>query len=212
MFSRIHTYIRSIQRTLFFLIDRFKIPQSERRVLSVLFLATLLIWIARLFIQHPQLIDPSMYEEEQAVFRKAFEWSYQQHQEILSRYGIQEESLDNSQWTRVLTPTDTSASPRANSSVQPNPSYFDTSTRVISSDRILVNINTANTEQLMTLPGIGPSYAERIIAWRNKNGSFTSIEQLLEIQGIGLQRLDKLRPFLEGIPADSTGDEGSFDR
>lgn len=48
-----------------------------------------------------------------------------------------------------------------------------------------VDLNTAGAEELDTLPGIGPVLAERIIAWRQENGPFTSVEQLLEVSGIG---------------------------
>lgn len=47
-----------------------------------------------------------------------------------------------------------------------------------------VNINTADAEQLMTLPGIGASKAESILSYRNENGSFSSVEELMNITGI----------------------------
>lgn len=49
----------------------------------------------------------------------------------------------------------------------------------------LTNINTADEEALIALPGIGPVLARRIIAYRTERGPFTSVEQLVEIQGIG---------------------------
>jgi competence protein ComEA len=48
-----------------------------------------------------------------------------------------------------------------------------------------ININTATAEQLDTLPGIGPAYAERIIRYRQEQGPFESIEQIMEVRGIG---------------------------
>ena len=48
-----------------------------------------------------------------------------------------------------------------------------------------VNINTASTEELDTLPGIGPSTAEKIVADREANGPFATIEDLKRVSGIG---------------------------
>ena len=56
-----------------------------------------------------------------------------------------------------------------------------------------VNLNTADAEALDTLPRIGPATAERIIAWRDDNGGFTSVEDLLAVPGIGDKMLESLR-------------------
>ena len=48
-----------------------------------------------------------------------------------------------------------------------------------------ININTATAEQLDTLPGIGPAYAERIIRYRQDQGPFENVEQIMEVRGIG---------------------------
>jgi competence protein ComEA len=60
----------------------------------------------------------------------------------------------------------------------------------------LINLNTATVEQLDTLPGVGPVRAAAIVAWRNANGKFTSVDQLGEVDGIGPGRLEKLRPLV----------------
>jgi competence protein ComEA len=59
-----------------------------------------------------------------------------------------------------------------------------------------VDLNTATVEQLDTLPGIGPVTAAAIVAWREAHGSFGSVEQLSEVDGIGPARLDKLRDLV----------------
>jgi competence protein ComEA len=56
-----------------------------------------------------------------------------------------------------------------------------------------VNLNTAGVEELTALPGIGPSYAKRIVDFREKNGPFKKVEDLLNVQGIGEKTLDKIR-------------------
>jgi competence protein ComEA len=49
----------------------------------------------------------------------------------------------------------------------------------------MVHLNTADVAALDTLPRIGPALAQRIIDWREANGPFTSVDQLLEVAGIG---------------------------
>lgn len=56
----------------------------------------------------------------------------------------------------------------------------------------LVNLNTADEAALDTLPGVGPVMAQNILAWRETNGTFTSVEQLQEISGIGPSRYAQL--------------------
>ncbi|SBS79439.1 Competence protein ComEA helix-hairpin-helix repeat protein [uncultured Mycobacterium sp.] len=59
-----------------------------------------------------------------------------------------------------------------------------------------VDLNTATVEQLDALPGIGPVMAAAIVAWRDTNGKFSSVDQLSDVDGIGPARLDKLRALV----------------
>jgi competence protein ComEA len=59
-----------------------------------------------------------------------------------------------------------------------------------------VNLNTATFEELQTLPGIGATRAQQIIDYRQQHGSFKTIEELDNVEGIGPAILDKLRQFI----------------
>ena len=56
-----------------------------------------------------------------------------------------------------------------------------------------ININTASREDLMLLPGIGPTYADRIIEYRNKKHTFRDITEIMKIKGIGEKIFDQLK-------------------
>lgn len=60
----------------------------------------------------------------------------------------------------------------------------------------MVNINSANVSQLETLPGIGSSTAEKIIDFRNENGRFTTIEEIMNVPGIGEGKFMQLRELI----------------
>jgi competence protein ComEA len=59
-----------------------------------------------------------------------------------------------------------------------------------------VNINTAGVDELVALPGIGKAYAERIIEYRQKNGPFKRVEDILNVRGIGEKTFERLKDRL----------------
>ena len=66
-----------------------------------------------------------------------------------------------------------------------------------------LNLNTATIAQLETLPGIGPNTAKSIVDFRNHSGPFQRVEDLLAIKGISKSKLEKLRPYVTIVPADT---------
>ncbi len=64
------------------------------------------------------------------------------------------------------------------------------------SSKGVVNINTASAEQLQLLPRVGPALAERIIEFRDANGPFQRVDELVAVRGIGEKSLEKLRPYV----------------
>jgi len=68
------------------------------------------------------------------------------------------------------------------------------STKALPTEKM--NINTADKETLMTLPGIGPAKADEIIKVR-KNGKFKNLDDVMNVTGIGEETLKKMKPFLK---------------
>lgn len=60
----------------------------------------------------------------------------------------------------------------------------------------VVHINSASSEELQRLPGVGPATAEKILEYRGRIGRFTRPEQLMDVKGIGPKTFEKMRPFV----------------
>ena len=60
----------------------------------------------------------------------------------------------------------------------------------------IVHLNNADAAALEALPGVGPVTAERIVAWRDAHGGFRSVDDLLEVPGIGPAKLEQMRAFV----------------
>jgi competence protein ComEA len=65
----------------------------------------------------------------------------------------------------------------------------DTAVVTESASTAKINLNTATTEQLTALPGVGETIAGAIVVYRDNNGAFRSVEELLEVKGIGEKKL-----------------------
>ncbi len=59
-----------------------------------------------------------------------------------------------------------------------------------------ININTASAEELDTLPGVGPTIAQRIIDYRTENGPFQTIEDIMNVSGIGPSTFDNIKDLI----------------
>lgn len=84
------------------------------------------------------------------------------------------------------------------SDVEGKPIVFETKVIIkeIVPEEMIVNINTATLEELMTLNGIGEVTAKKIIEYREDNNGFLTVDELLKIDGIGEAKLEKIRNFV----------------
>ena len=72
---------------------------------------------------------------------------------------------------------------------------FSSNTQNDSADN-LININTAGSDELQKLNGVGPATAQKIIDYRTKRGGFKRIEDLMNVSGIGAKTFEKLRDYI----------------
>jgi competence protein ComEA len=59
-----------------------------------------------------------------------------------------------------------------------------------------VDVNRATAAELLAVPGIGKSLAQRIVDFREKNGPFGKVDDLLKVQGVGEKSLERIRPYV----------------
>lgn len=109
----------------------------------------------------------------------------------LSSINLARVLVDGEQIVVGLPPVTTAAPDPGTSSTETPPATSSTP-----APTTLVNLNTATLEQLDTLPGVGPVTGQAILDWRTDNGQFTTVEELIEIDGIGEVTLAELRDLV----------------
>ena len=97
--------------------------------------------------------------------------------------------LETGSKVTVLTPSDS-----------PSQSALRTKAPVVATPRrsvaFPINLNTAAREELLELPGIGDTLAERIVAYRKSHGAFRNVEELRKVKVIGKKRMERVRPLV----------------
>jgi competence protein ComEA len=97
---------------------------------------------------------------------------------------------------KIHVPRKGEVSPPTVASVAPSRTPRSAPQAAAAATQFPINLNTATAEQLEAIPGIGPVLAQRIIEYRQTHGRFQSVDELLEVHGIGAKRLENMRPYV----------------
>ncbi|MGM0506617.1 MAG: ComEA family DNA-binding protein [Bacteroidota bacterium] len=175
-----------MKRKLFFFIERLQVSRQEIRAVSICLIVLILGFG---FVPAIQVVSTNRmadYREQDRIFLERTATARHRHRE----------------WVERLSMVDTLTQNRPTAGEEPEKKRTKTSDRDgessvpgrdedESEDRL--DLNQATEEELQLLPGIGPTYAERMVQWREQFGPYLSVEQLIEIRGIGPKRLETLR-------------------
>lgn len=167
-----------IKRKIFFWLEQLQVSRKERIV--IISLLTLVIII--LFIS--------------SFLTAQYTSSQQKYEEILAEFNTRSAALEqeNLAEAKKYVPNEVEI---VQNEIEQNQEMDVIDVNKIEKLTSVVNINTATIDELVKLNGIGVAYAQRILDYRQENGSFKSIDDLLKIKGIGKKRLEKIAPFIE---------------
>lgn len=153
------------------------LPRGEQRALILLSLLLILSLIFRITVQLLPEREPEGMEE------------FEQEASLLMAYFAQADSLRQFR-SDSIRQSDSVRRAESGRSVQTYPSKYKRKTL---KPVLSIDINRADSAQLLPLPGIGPVFAGRIIKYRSLLGGFVSVEQLGEVYGIPVEAIQKIR-------------------
>lgn len=165
--------MKKIRRKLFFWLEKLQISKNERIIitslLGVVLSVSLITWLLK---------DRLNYSEEN--YSKIEEEFKRRSEEIKRDKEVQDAKYEGNEITEQNVKEKSESKIKENEVIEP----------------VIVNINTADIKELQKLKGIGFTFAKRIVDYRNENGKFESIDELLNVKGIGKKRLETLKEFV----------------
>jgi len=172
-----------MKRRIFFWLERLKITPAERKTISGLLILLVTLTVFNLGLSQSVPFEEDQYRELEQQFEKRTAMLEAEEQELMAQYYPSEKKTVAAAVSDTVTDDSTDSKQSQKKSQK------------ASKERI--NINTADKSALESLPGIGATYAKRIIKYRKENGKFETIDELKKINGIAQKRLDNLKPFIK---------------
>ncbi len=165
--------MRKLKRRFFFWMEQLQVSRKERITITSLLFVILTLLAISTFLTQQFNFSQARYDEIVTEFKAKSSVLEQQKIENEKKY-VPQEKLEEQKVESAVEPTSDA-----------------------DKDKLVVNINTADLEELQKLDGIGVAYAQRILDYRQENGEFKTIDELLKIKGIGKKRLEKMAPFIK---------------
>ncbi len=178
----------NIRRRFFFWIERLNITRGERRFVVTAIITSLTIWLADGFVapSKPPYND-TFYQPLDSLYARYVQHIHTRDSLIHHYYYTAVDSPKNiAHGVPFAIPGDVSISSAEKQRVQKS-----------APPRHSIDINRADSAALVTLPGIGPIIAGKIIDYRNTHGPFRDLNSLKKVSGIGEKKLQHVRPFLK---------------
>jgi comEA protein len=169
--------LNDLKRKAFFWIDRLQISRTERVAVVTLLVLVSILLVSNLFLTKTYNFSQEKYDAITEKFEERSRQLKEEQKQIAQKYNPE---------LAVTEPEPTE-----------NPEQIEeTSVLPAVTTDSKININTATNSELQLLDGIGEAYAQRIIEYREANGGFDSIDELVNVKGIGEKRLENIRPFI----------------
>lgn len=209
--------MKILKQDWFFLLDKLQIRPSERFFVGTLSIGLILFWIINPVISSPDLFDDTYYEPVIEQFKAQAARNYIEREEILQNYYPGDEDAISRYVVQVI-PPDTPMPIRrqllnkvkelkhakATQYIPLSPTndfnsaQTDTLPRLTEPDSTyVINLNSAGLTELMKLPRVGEVTARRIIEWREENGGFKRVEDIMEVKGIGPKTYEQFAHMVE---------------
>ncbi|HAC14829.1 MAG TPA: hypothetical protein DCE78_02625 [Bacteroidetes bacterium] len=213
-----------INTRVFFILDKLQIRPAERFFVSSLIILIGLLWIVEPYLEPKSIYDDEYYAPLVDEFYRQASSNYQERVETLHRYypgdemkiteyaamsipdgsdSLIKERIINRAMAGMthINGVDSEMVANTNALIQTNSNLLSSQDTIPKSKTqqvgSKVNLNEAKVTDLMKLPGIGSAIAQRIVDYRNENGDFKSIVEILKVKGIGPAKFEKMQDLIE---------------